>query len=189
VLLPMIDGFVDDPANRAAKLAAAYVKIVEANVFEPVGAHGVDTKPPATGPQAAAYAFSYKSPGTAGGYDWGDDSLGAGAAGWYLAIEDIAKVLYSLNMNDGRILTTAQWQDMQATPLGWDVTMDSTGYRWLEKNGGWGMNGTTISTSIALFGPGVYGALFINSDISGEPNVGADTVLREAYMKALKPKI
>ncbi|MEI9977166.1 MAG: hypothetical protein WDO73_36995 [Ignavibacteriota bacterium] len=37
VLLPMIDGFVDDPANRAAKLAAAYIKIVETNVFEPVG--------------------------------------------------------------------------------------------------------------------------------------------------------
>jgi hypothetical protein len=59
--------------------------------------------------------------------------------------------------------------EMEATPLGWDVTKDSTGYRWVEKNGGWGWNGTTISTSIALFGPGVFGALFINSDRS-EPN-------------------
>jgi hypothetical protein len=41
--------------------------------------------------------------------------------------------------------------------------------------------------SAALFGPGVFGALFMNSDISGEPNVGADTVLHDAYMKALKP--
>ena len=167
VLLPMIDGFVDDPANRAAKLAAAYIKIVEKNVFEPVGAQGVDAKPPATGPQANAYAFSYKYPGTTSGYDWGDDSLGVGAAGWYLAIDDIAKVLYSLNKNDGRILTSAQLQDMQATPLGWDRKTDSKGYRWVEKNGGWGANGTTISTSIALFGPGVFGALFMNSDILG----------------------
>ena len=168
VLLPMIDGFVDDPANRAVKLAAAYIKIVQKNVFEPVGAQGVDAKPPATGPQANAYAFSYKYPGTTSGYDWGDDSLGVGAAGWYLAIDDIAKVLYSLNKNDGRILTSAQLQDMQTTPLGWDRMTDSAGYRWVEKNGGWGSwTGTTISTSIALFGPGVFGALFMNSDVLG----------------------
>jgi CubicO group peptidase (beta-lactamase class C family) len=166
VLLPMINGFTDDPANRAAKLAAAYVNIVEKEVFEPVGAFGVDAKPPATGPQATGYAFSYLYPGTTPGHDWGDGTLGVGAAGWYLAIEDIEKVLYSLNMNDGRILTQAQMQDMEATPLGWDVTRDSTGYRWVEKNGGWGANGTSISTSIALFGPGVFGALFMNSDVS-----------------------
>jgi CubicO group peptidase (beta-lactamase class C family) len=167
VLLPIIDGFADDPANRAAKLAAAYIKIVQTNVFEPVGAQGVDAKPPASGQQATAYAFSYKYPGTDPGNDWGDDSLGVGAAGWYLAIDDIAKVLSSLNKNDGRILTSAQWLDMQQTPMGWDTQTDSTGYRWVEKNGGWGANGTTISTSIALFGPGVFGALFMNSDFSG----------------------
>jgi CubicO group peptidase (beta-lactamase class C family) len=170
VLLPLIDGFVDDPANRPAKLASTYIKIVETNVFEPVGATGVDAKPPASGPQASAYAYSYLYPGTNGGFNWGDDSLGVGAAGWYLAIEDIEKVLYSLNKNDGRILTPAQLQDMQATPMGWDTKQDGTGYRWVEKNGGWGWNGTSISTSIALFGPGVFGALFINSDISG-PNL------------------
>jgi len=167
VLLPMIDGFVDDPVNRAVNLAAAYIRIVQKNVFEPVGAQGVDAKPPTTGPQASGYAFSYQYPGTTSGYDWGDDSLGVGAAGWYLAIDDIAKVLYSLNKNDGRILTPAQLKDMQATPLGWDTITDGSGYRWVEKNGGWGMNGTTISTSIALFGPGVFGALFMNSDILG----------------------
>jgi CubicO group peptidase (beta-lactamase class C family) len=168
VLLPWLDGFVDDPANRAAKLAAAYVKIVQANVFEPVGAHGVDAKPPTTGPQATAYAFSYKYPGSDPGHDWGDDSLGVGAAGWYLAIDDIDKVLYSLNKNDGRILTPTQRQEMETMPqLGWDTLVDSTGYRWVEKNGGWGYGATDISTSIALFGPGVFGALFINSDRSG----------------------
>jgi hypothetical protein len=166
VLLPMIDGFVDDPASRAAKLAAAYIRIVQKNVFEPVGAVGVDAKPPATGPQTSGYAFSYKYPGTTSGVDWGDDSLGVGAAGWYLAIDDIAKVLYSLNSDDGRILTSTQLKDMETTPLGWDRT-DYGGYRWVEKNGGWGANGTTISTSVALFGPGVFGALFMNSDVLG----------------------
>jgi hypothetical protein len=28
----------------------------------------------------------------------------------------------------------------------------------------------------------------MNSDISGEPGVGADTVLHDAFIKALKPK-
>jgi CubicO group peptidase (beta-lactamase class C family) len=167
VLLPIIDGFVDDPPNRAAKFAATYIKIVQKNVFEPVGAQGVDAKPPTTGPQASGYAFSYKYPGTTSGVDWSDNSLGVGAAGWYLAIDDIARVLYSLNKNDGRILTPAQRNDMEMTPLGWDTKTDGAGYRWVEKNGGWGRNGTTISTSIALFGPGVFGALFMNSDVLG----------------------
>jgi CubicO group peptidase (beta-lactamase class C family) len=187
ILLPWIDGFVDDPPNRAAKLAAAYVKLVEQHVFEPVGATGVDTKPPTSGPQASAYAFSYKFPGSASGHDWGDDSLGSGAAGWYLAIDDIAKVLNSLNKNDGKILTSGQLTDMQSTPLGWDTMTDGTGYRWVEKNGGWGFGDTSISTSIALFGPGVFGALFINSDQTPN-NPGAATILHDAYMNALKPK-
>ena len=76
---------------------------------------------------------------------------------------------------------------MQATPLGWDTMTDGTGYRWVEKNGGWGANGTSISTSIALFGPGVFGALFINSDQTPN-NPGAATILHDAYMNALKPK-
>jgi len=167
ILLPMIDGFVDDSANRAAKLAAAYVKLVQTNVFEPVGAIGVDCKPPTSGPQSSAYAFSYKFPGSSSGHDWGDDTLIAGAAGWYLSVEDIAEVLASLNKNDGRILTSAQLQDMQTMPLGWDTLTDATGYRWVQKNGGWSAAGTTIGSSIALFGPGVLGVLFINSDRSG----------------------
>jgi hypothetical protein len=134
--LPVIDGFVDNPTNRAANLAAAYIALVQKNVFEPVGAAAVDAKPPTTGPQATAYAFSYKYPGTTSGYDWGDNSLGVGAAGWYLSIDDIAKVLYSLNKNDGRILTAGQLNDMETNRLGWDWKTDSSGYRWVEKNGG-----------------------------------------------------
>ena len=155
--------------------------------FEPVCAMGVDTKPPTTGPQVNAYALSYKFPGAASGHDWGDNTQGAGAAGWYLSIDDIAKVLNSLNKNDGRILTSAQLQDMQSTPLGWDTMTDATGYRWVEKNGGWKWNGTSISASIALFGPGVFGALFINSD-QAPNNPGAATILHDAYINALKPK-
>jgi CubicO group peptidase (beta-lactamase class C family) len=188
VLLPWIDGFTDDPAHRAEKLANAYVNLVEKHVFAPVGVSGMMAKPPASGPQATGYAFSYKYPGTAKGVDWGDDTSIVGAAGWYLAIEDIAEVLNSLNKNDGRILTAAQVQDMETTVMGWDTASDSAGRRWVEKNGGWGSNGTTISTSVALFGPGIFGALFLNSDIKGE-SAGADTVLHDAWVAAIKPKV
>ena len=183
VLLPMIDGFVDDPPKRAAKLAASFVKIVQDNVFGPVGVKGVAAKPPASG-----YAFSYKFPGTDKGVDWGDTTLGVGAAGWYISADDIAPVLHSLCKKDGRILTPAQVQDMETTVMGWDKAKDGQGNRWVEKNGGWGSNGTTISTSVALFGGGLFGALFLNSDVSGDPDLNAETVLHDAYLAALKPK-
>lgn len=188
ILLPIINGFVDDPANRAQKLADSYVNIVEQNVFAPVGVAGMLAKPPASGPQATGYAFSYQFPGTSKGVNWGDDTLGVGAAGWYLAIEDIAEVLNSLNKNDGRILTKPQVQDMEKTVMGWDKSDDGSGHRWVEKNGGWGSNNTTISTSVVLFGGGMFAALFLNSDISGEAGVGAETVLHDAYIASLKPK-
>jgi hypothetical protein len=76
-------------------------------------------------------------------------------------------VLYSLNTKDDRILTDARIGDMETMLMGWDVNHDGTGYRWVQKNGGFGANNTTISTSIALFGPGVFGALFMNSDVLG----------------------
>jgi hypothetical protein len=44
---------------------------------------------------------------------------------------------------------------------------DTSGYRRVEKNGGWGKNYATISTSIALFGPIVFGTLFMNSEVLG----------------------
>jgi hypothetical protein len=52
MLLSIIDGLVDDPTNRAASLATAYITIVEKNVIEPVGVNSVDAKPPIAGPQA-----------------------------------------------------------------------------------------------------------------------------------------
>ena len=166
ILLPIIDGFSDFSGDVALKLAQRYVAIVQKYVFEPVGAPGVDSKPPTSGPQASSYSLGYKYPGTTSGWDWGDNTLGVGAAGWWIAIEDIAKVLYSLNKDDGRILTHDQLTDMINTRLGWDISTTS-GIRWIEKNGGWSMNGTSISTSIALLGGGIFAALFQNSDLLG----------------------
>jgi hypothetical protein len=187
VLLPTIEGVADHD-----QLADAYVKTVQTYVFEPAGVSGVDTKPP---DGSDDYAFAYQFPGANGGTDWGDTSSIAGAAGWYLSVEDIAQVLASLNKDDGRILTGPQLADMEnprpdpcgaPTQIGWDTVRDpNTNYRWVEKNGAWGAGNNILSSSVALFGPGVFGVLFMNSDISGEPGVIASTVLHDAYMNAL----
>src|SRR5262249_11757011 len=160
-----------------------------------VGHEGVDCAPPTDKQGKKTYAFAYKAPGKLKGFDWGDVSLQCGAAGWYLSVEDMAKVLLSLVDHDGKILTKQQFDTMRTRKLGWDVAGDTE----LEKNGGWGAcdakgNCSSITTSVAVFGPvtgpRVVGVLFVNSDISGGPSSGkgAKDVLEKAYATALTPK-
>ncbi len=199
ILLPKIAGLPEDKnlVTRPQTLADQYVKLVQQNVFDLVGQPGVSCKPPTQNPAASSYAFAYRYPGSKSGFDWVDNSLGCGAAGWYLSVEDISKVLISLNAGDGKILTKDQVETMRQKQLGWDVDKDTE----VEKNGGWGARCDafgkkceTISTSVAIFGPvtgpRVIGVLFINSDISGGPSNGggAAGVLENAYKNALSPK-
>lgn len=199
ILLPSIEGTPDD----REKLANKYVELVQKNVFEPVGLTNMRCKPP--NPNTAA--FGYKFPG-AKGVDWGDLTQSCGALGWYLTVEDFSKVLASLNAQDGKILTQQQFVDMQRTHLGWDSTrLDDgdlgasphSGYRFLEKNGFHSESPGEVSTSIAIIGgtpitpgdasaPNIIATLFLNSDISGEPENVAWNVLVDEYMRALKPK-
>jgi CubicO group peptidase (beta-lactamase class C family) len=199
VLLPKVAGYAEDAnqGTRPQTLANQYVKLVQQNVFDLVGQPGVACKPPTTNPGAANYAYAYKFPGNAAGTDWGDVSSICGAAGWYLSVEDISKVLLSLNAKDGKILSATPAKDlfetMRKRGLGWDVDNNVE----LEKNGGWGANCNgnnvcdTVSTSVAVFGPvlgpRVLGVLFLNSDISGgtSSGKGAQTVLEKAYNESI----
>lgn len=201
VLLPRVAGFAEDAnlATRAQTLTNQYVSLVQQNVFNLVGQNGVTCKPPVA---STNYAFAYKKPGNADGTDFGDVSLICGAAGWYLSVEDMAKVMLSLNAKDSKILAASGGKDlfetMRQRGLGWDV--DTTGE--LEKNGGWGANCNgsgnavcdNISTSVAMFGPvtgpRVLGVLFINSNIVGgvAAGGGAQGVLEKAYKDAIYTK-
>jgi CubicO group peptidase (beta-lactamase class C family) len=200
VLLPKVAGYAEDAnqGTRPQTLANQYVKLVQQNVFDLVGQTGVACKPPVSNPGASTYAFAYKMPGTAAGTDWGDVSSICGAAGWYLSVEDMSKVLMSLNAKDGKILSATVAKDlfntMRLRGLGFDVANNVE----LEKNGGWGANCDangnncdTVSTSVALFGP-VLGprltaVLFLNSNISGgvSSGKGAQSVLEKAYNDSL----
>jgi hypothetical protein len=103
----------------------------------------------------------------------------------------MAKVLFSINARDGRILvetsTQSQLDQMRTGYWGLD-NWNNTNF--MEKNGGWGANGTNITTTAAIFGPvtgpNVVGVLFVNSDISGGGS--AKQVLINAYNNALQPK-
>lgn len=191
-----------DTTNNPLELAEDYVRQVRDNVFAPVGVQDVGCRPPAN-PRATALLYRY--PGDSVSYDWGDTTPACGDWGWYVSVEDYAKVLLSLNSGDHRILTDCQFFDMETNPashpVGWDVKADGPIRRWLEKNGEQIHGSAFQTTSVGIYGgrsgcpssgsspvPGVAGVLFIDSDISGQPNAGAWTVLTRAFRSAVTPK-
>jgi len=193
--------FAGAATNDPAQLAQQYVKQVQDNVFTPVGVQNVACKPPAS---PSAYALLYKYPGNQFSADWKDLTLVCGDWGWYVSVEDYAKVLVSLNSADHKLLSDCQYNDMEINPathpVGWDINSDGAGHRWLEKNGADGSgNGALQTTSVGIYGgrsgcggtspiPGVAGVLFINSDILNQKSGGAWSVLLKAFQDATKPK-
>lgn len=210
LLIPKIEGFKEDNnlITRPQTLADQYVQTAQKYVFNPVGQAGVDCKPPAG---STTYSFVYKFPPGQTGFDWKDTTLGCGAAAWYLSATDIAKVLVSLNKGDGMVLSKSQFNSSDTLHLGWDKTKSDdfdlgttahSGYRELEKNGGWSacakvdpnnnqncLDPVGLGTAIDVLGgsktaPGVVGVVFINS----APGPSATGVIEQAYNSNVKPK-
>lgn len=189
ILLPKVAGYAEDAnqSTRPQTLANQFQTLVQQNVFSPVGQAGVTCKPPTTSPGSTNYAWAHLYPGSSMGFDWGDESLVCGAASWYLSVEDLAKVLMSLNAKDGKILQASpdRFAQMRTRRFGFDVANNGE----IEKNGAWGANGNLITTSVAVFGPvagngpRVLATLLLDSDISGGPNAGANAqaVLEQSY--------
>ena len=185
ILLPIVAGFTERSPDE---LARRYLEIVNASVFTPVGVGNAACSPPASHTAGSPHAYAYAFPGSLEGYDWGDITLGCGAAGWYLSTDDMAEVLQSLAADDGRILSVGEFDKMVVGGLGWD-NFSLDGLRFLEKNGGYGgPNGQSISTTAAILSPSVGAALFMNSNIDREPGVSARGVLIRAYRLSLSPR-
>jgi CubicO group peptidase (beta-lactamase class C family) len=208
ILIPKMEGFAEDQnqSTRPQTLADQYQQTAQKYVFNPVGRPGVACKPPG-GAAASTYSFVYQNPGNLPGFDWGDTSLICGAAAWYLSVEDMGSVLLSLNKGDSKVLSPTEFSQTETQHLGWDKTkIDDfdlgatvhTGFRELEKNGGWSAcaqaqaNGVctdsvSLSTAIAILGgssttPGFVGVLFVNT------GVNATGVLEGAYNASRVPK-
>lgn len=179
---PWRDNTSEPVGVRAQAYANEYERIVADNVFGKVGVTGPTTGPPA----GHTYAFGYAFPGSTAGIDQAPENLGldAGPGAWFISINQLRPVLESLNNIDGKILTAPQWNHMQniGSPAGFagtvvgfgiDVLIDSgTGYRWVEKNGGYENQNASIAffgsmTPNATTGGPYYAALFVNSDIWG----------------------
>jgi hypothetical protein len=193
-------------SNDPAELASQYVTLVNDKVFAPVGVKYISCMPPLFIP--TGYALLYKYPGDQISGDWQNLTSVCGDWGWYVSVEEYAKVLVSLNSADHKILTNCQLSDMENNPanhpLGWDIKIDKAGRRLLEKNGADGMgNGAVQTTSVAIYGgrsmcfqflapiSGVVGVLFINSNIANQvnPNLGAWDILIAALQSATRPKL
>ena len=199
LLLPRAAGLAEDPdvSTRPATLANQYENLVRNAVFEAVGRSGVGCRPT---PGDDAYAFTYLYPGDAPGGDGGDQRHHCGPAHWYISAEDMAKVLFSINARDGKILSEAipqaQFEQMRRRRLGIDNNTED----FFEKNGGYdGLNEdeetvTVLSASAAIFGPvtgpNVIAVLLINSNFSDDPEAGASArqVLVDAYNAAKFPE-
>jgi hypothetical protein len=194
-------------ANDNATLSAKYVQLVKDNIWTPLGVSGPDCAPPAGG----KYALLYLYPGQVFS-DWGDNTATCGDWGWYVSVKEYGKLLVSLNSADHKVLTDCQlWQvenDPSNHPIGFDGNSDGV-RRYLQKNGAEGQGNNTLqTTAVAIFlghsgcstppsgftakyatpMPGVAGALWIDSDISGQPKAGAWTILQKAFLSAVHPK-
>ena len=196
LLLPRLAGLPEhpNPAMRAQTLAQQYENLVRDKVFKPVGVSDVGCRPM---PGNNSDAYSYIYPGNSSGNSYGDFRLGCGAANWTVSVEDMAKVLFSINARDEKILTEKAYSSQASDPLmpgalsgkskasqfdamrQFALGLDISGDTMMEKNGGY--NGTTddgrsttiVSTTAAIFGPydepNVIGVLFLNSNVKEQP--------------------
>jgi CubicO group peptidase (beta-lactamase class C family) len=202
LVIPRANG---SPANDNATLAGKYVKLVQANIWAPLGITGSDCAPPAGG----KYALLYVYPGQVFS-DWLDTTATCGDWGWYVSVKEYSKLLVSLNSADHKVLSDCQLYDVENNPanhpVGFDITKDSAGRRYLEKNGAQGQGNNTLqTTSVVIFlghsgcpgktpsspMPGLAAALWIDSTIAGQPipnTTIASGILSNALEASVHPK-
>jgi Beta-lactamase len=95
----------------------AYALYVQENIFAPAGVNGPTmTRPPGC---ALAYTFPVSGPG----WNSGDLTLVAGAAGWHMSVEELLDIMGTFR-RAGTIMTTAQAQTMLDDLFG----IDPNGY-------------------------------------------------------------
>ncbi len=200
ILLPKVAGFAEDSntSSRHKTLADQYVQLVQQHVFTPVGILNVKCKPPASGD----HAIAYKLPIETGGFNTGDHTLYCGAIGLYLSVEDLSKVMLSINNRDGKILReTDKFSELRLIRKR-NLGVDTNNKAKLEKNGGMPYECEDeenkkkcggISTTVSIFGPGegpnFVAILLLNSNIKGGPGnwLSARDMIQKAYDQNFTP--
>ena len=154
---------------------SAYTLYVQDNIFTPAGVNGpAMTRPPGC---ALAYTFPVSGPG----WNSGDLTFAAGAAGWHMSIEELLDIMGTFR-RAGTIMTTAQAQTMLDDLFG----IDPNGYYPTKagpvyaKNGDWISGANQWEQCAAYFLPqDMELVVFVNSPI------GTDSKWLEGLVEGL----
>ena len=186
-MVPIFAKTVDKTETDDAVYAKAFTALIQKNVFDPIGCPGIWHGPPTSAPGSDSYAYTYSYPGNMKGNLFPEGVKEASSGGYYLTIDEASRLMHSFLVDDGRICDPGRKDEMiavgKSTPMGLDNNTWARGNpdptvwtQWVQKNGGSDQtaNGGAYSASIALFGYGLYSALFLNSPPTPPPRYQAE---------------
>ena len=124
----------------------AYASYVTSRVFAPAGVTGPDFT------HDAADALAYDFPVTTNGWNSGDLTSMAGAAGWHMSVDELLAVMAAFRRG-GVIVGTAQAQSMLDDGFGIDWSEPTPLGRYYAKNGFWYDGAGQMEQGVAFFLP------------------------------------
>lgn len=160
-----------------------YKSYVAGQVFAPAGVTGPDFT------HDAADALAYDSPVTTNGWDSGDLTTMAGAAGWHMSVDELLRVMASFRRGDV-IVSTAQAQAMLDDEFGIDWKASTPLGTYYAKNGFWYDGSGQMEQGVAFFLPqNMELTVLVNSPVGegsaaggGPPGQFLYTIVSEAYI-------
>lgn len=182
ILIPKLEGF-DHLSGEANDTSTAYkyIRYVHNHIFDKCGLNGRGITHPDLAENVWYYQWPYKNVTGQRFYDY---ALNAGAYGWYVSVDDYAKIINNL-FNSNELLDGA-WRDTMTTRGLGCYTYEGKhgGYFW--HNGGWSWidiaGAGNVNTCWMYYPNNVICVSMVNSDIPG----WFPDILAQAYDKAWK---
>jgi len=159
----------------------AYASYVTGQVFAPAGVTGPDFT------HDASDALAYDSPVTTNGWNSGDLTTMAGAAGWHMTVDELLKVMAAFRRSDA-IVSTAQAQAMLDDSFGIDWSEPTPLGRYYAKNGFWYDDSGQMEQGVAFFLPQhMELVVLVNSPVGqGPTGQFLYTVVSETYIAQIE---
>ncbi len=182
IIIPKLEGYehLNGEANDTST-AYKYIRYVHSHIFDKCGLSGKGLTHPDLAENVFYYEWPYKSVTGQRFYDY---ALNTGAYGWYVSVDDYAKIINTL-FNSNELLSN-EWRDTMTTDgLGcYTYKGKNGGYFW--HNGGWSWSDNAgsgnLNTCWMYFPNNVIAVAMVNSDIPG----WFPDILAHAYDKAWK---
>jgi CubicO group peptidase (beta-lactamase class C family) len=165
----------------------AYESYVAGHVFGPAGV----TWPGLA--HAAADALGYDFPVTGNGWNSGDLTTMAGAAGWHMSVGEVIKVMAAFR-HGGAIVTAAQAQAALASGFGIDWTEQTPLGNYYAKNGFWFDGAGQMEQGVAFYLPHQMELVVLVNSPVGPLGASTDppgqflyTLVADAYTENIVP--